>query len=110
MLKRGWLCLICLLAWPSHAAEQTLTASFAALLDAVEETLREQEIEILEQAETDRFAIFYLSRQGGGGATVSLYTLPQQDNRVTLTVNSDSPADPLFDRDLLRQLVDAHSE
>ena len=99
-----------LLPYSSLAAQQTVTASFVTLMEEVEETLLSQGFAVEEQAQTDRFAIFYLTRDGGGGATVSLYMLPQQDTRVTITVNSDSPSDLLFDRNLLRQLTNTGAE
>ena len=101
---------LCLLPCSSLAAEQTVTASFTTLMEEVEEILLSQGVAVEEQAQTDRFAIFYLTRESGGGATVSLYMLPQQDTRVTITVHSDSPADPLFDRSLLRQLTDTGAQ
>ena len=52
----------------SFAAEQTLTASFATLMEEVEETLSAQGFAVEEQAQTDRFAIYYLTRDGGGGS------------------------------------------
>lgn len=110
MAKAALVLLLFLIARSALAAEQTVTASFVTLFEEVEETLLSQGYAVEEQAQTDRFAIFYFTRDGGGGATVSLYTLPQQDTRVTVTVNSDSPADPLFDRNLLRQLTNTNGQ
>ncbi len=110
MVKRVLLVALCLLPLSGWGAEQTLTTSFTQLLDEVERTLEREGLALEQQARTDRFAIFYLRREGGGGATVSLYTLPQQDTRVTLTVNSDSPTDPMFERNLLRLLTERQTQ
>ena len=99
--------LLCSFLLLSHAqaAEQTVNAAFSDLVQNVEQTIESTDLVISEFAQTERFAIFYIDRPEEGAVTVTLYTLPQQSGRVTLTVHSDSPQDTLFDRRLLQSFI-----
>jgi len=98
------LCLI-LACGSVEAAERTVNATFTDLVQNVERALESTDLILTEFAQTERFAIFYIDRPEAGAVTVTLYTLPQQNGRATLTVHSDSPQDPLFDRRLLQSLL-----
>lgn len=89
------------------AAQQILTAEQGSLLDDIESVLGEEQIEIVQAAETDRFAIIYATRANGSHVTITLAQTPLEDTRITLLVASDSPEDKNFDQFLLQRLLQA---
>ena len=87
------------------AAQQIVTANQGSLLDDIETVLSEQQIVIVEQADTDRFAIIYASRANGAHLTITLAQAPHEATQITLRVASDSPPDEVFDQQLLERLL-----
>ena len=105
-MPRAVLLLCLILAGGSiEAAERTVNATFTDLVQNVERALESTDLILNEFAQTERFAIFYIDRPESGAVTVTVYTLPQQNGRTTLTVHSDSPQDSLFDRRLLQSFL-----
>jgi Na+-translocating ferredoxin:NAD+ oxidoreductase RnfE subunit len=89
------------------AAQQILIADQGTLLDDIETVLGEEQIEIMEAAETDRFAIIYATRANGSHVTITLAQTPHEETQITLLVASDSPEDKNFDQFLLQRLLNA---
>ena len=98
---------ICLACGHAEAAQQAITANRDALLENVEARLEEQQIEVTAQAETNRFAIIYGSRNDGAHVTVTLRQTPLEETLVMLSIATDSPRDEQFDRDLLTAVIEA---
>ena len=91
----------------ANAAQQALTASRGTLLDDIETTLAESQVTILDQAQTDRFAIIYATHDPSGAhLTITLTQNPLEETRISLTVASDSPGNETFDQTLLQTLID----
>jgi len=91
----------------ANAAQQALTASRGTLLEGIETTLAESQITILDQAQTDRFAIIYATHDPSGAhLTITLTQNPLEETRISLTVASDSPGNETFDQTLLQTLID----
>jgi hypothetical protein len=89
------------------AASETITASRGALLEDIETALQQSQVTIVEQAQTDRFAIIYATHdQSGSHLTVTLAQTPLEETRISLTVASDSPQNEAFDVELLQVLID----
>ena len=91
----------------ANAAQQALTASRGALLEDIETTLVESQVTIVDQAQTDRFAIIYATHDASGAhLTITLTQIPLQETRIFLTVTSDSPTNETLDQTLLQTLLE----
>ena len=91
----------------TNAAQQALTASRGTLLEDIETTLTESQVTIVDQAQTDRFAIIYATHDPSGAhLTITLTQNPLEETRISLTVVSDSPGNKTYDQTLLQTLID----
>lgn len=91
----------------ANAAQQALTASRGTLLEHIETTLAASQVTIVDQAQTDRFAIIYATDdRSGAHLTITLSQTPLEETRIFLNVTSDSPSDEAFDQALLQSLID----
>lgn len=97
----GWMLLSSQLA---SAAQASVDRSFAGAADIVVSTLESSGITIKERADTDRFVILYAERESQQSVAITMFALPEQSDRMTITVNSASPADELFDAQLLQSI------
>ncbi|XOV83966.1 MAG: hypothetical protein ACFHXK_02390 [bacterium] len=93
---------------PVSAAQASLSRPFEDAVDIVISVLESSGITIQERADTDRFVILYAQGDAQGetqrSIAVTLFALPRQTDRMTLTVNSASPADEHFDHQLLQSI------
>ncbi len=96
-----------LLMTSSHlasAAQASIDRPFIGAADIVVRTLESSAITIKERADTDRFVILYAEGEAQQSVAITLFALPQQSDRMTVTVNSASPADQHFDNQLLQAI------
>ncbi len=106
-IANAGLTLLCgVLAGPALAAEQRVKTSQEQALAHIEATLSMQGLQVIEQASTDRFALFYAQHEDGTHVTVTLRQLPEQNDSIDLTVATDSPTNPALERRLLQALGD----
>jgi len=89
-----------------HSAQFTMNADQDTLLDAVEHQLQQSGWEVVDQAQTDRFAVIYARHAQGSFVTVTLRQLPSDEARVEVSVSTDSPYDSALEQRLLRQFSD----
>jgi hypothetical protein len=92
--------------WPPllQAAEASFHNTQQHLLTQLEELFPEQQMAVRELATTDRFVLLYATHAGGTNVTVTLRQLPQQADRIDLTVITDSPRDVALETDLVNGL------
>ena len=88
----------------SHAAQSLLQASPERLLGMLEATLSAHQVTILEQAETDRFALIFARHENGGHVTITIRQMPADADRSRVGIRSDNPVNPNFDNTLLAAL------
>ena len=88
----------------AFAAQATLSRTFTGAADVVDNALMSSGMTVKERADTDRFVILYAEGVDQQSVAVTVFSLPDQTDRVTVTVNSASPADEHFDHQLLRSL------
>ena len=97
----GWLLLSSHLA---SAAQAIVNRPFTGAADSIVRTLESSGLTIKERADTDRFVILYAERETQQSVAITLFALPEQNDRMTVTVNSASPADEHFDNQLLQSI------
>jgi hypothetical protein len=88
----------------ARAAQASIDRPFTGAADIVVSTLKSSGITIKERADTDRFVILYAERETQQSVAITLFALPQQSDRMTVTINSASPADEHFDNQLLQSI------
>ena len=105
------LCLLaCLLLLPlqmASAAQASVERPFTDAADIVVSALDDSGLVIKERADTDRFVILYAQGEAQQSVAITLFALPEQTDRITITVNSASPADKHFDNQLLQTIRSA---
>ena len=99
-------CLLTLALWctSASAADQVLMAESAVVMQALQTSFDQRNIQISQQAGTRRLELIY-ARPGSGASTISatVRSLPAEPARTRLTILTDSPRDT----GLERQLIDA---
>lgn len=91
----------------SLARDQILIATQERLLETLEQVLLEQQMEIVDQATTERFALVYATHGRGAHCTITIRQMPADPTRAKVTVLSDSPVDRNLEQALLRDLESA---
>jgi|GEM_PF-3122837 len=97
----------CLLLLPSHlasAAQASVERPFIDAADLVVSALDDSGLVVKERADTDRFVILYVQGEAQQSVAITLFALPEQTDRITITVNSASPADEHLDNQLLQSI------
>ena len=101
-----WL-LVCLLLLPSQmtsAAQASVEHPFIDAADLIVSALDNSGLVVKERADTDRFVILYAQGEAQQSVAITLFALPEQTDRITITVNSASPADEHLDHQLLQSI------
>jgi hypothetical protein len=101
-----WL-LACLLLLPlqmASAAQASVERPFIDAADLVVSALNDSGLVVKERADTDRFVILYVQGEAQQSVAITLFALPEQTDRITVTVNSASPADEHLDSQLLQSI------
>ncbi len=102
-----WLLTCLLLLLPLQmvsAAQANIDRPFTDAADLVVSALDTSGLIVTERADTDRFVILYAQGEAQQSVAITLFALPEQNDRITVTVNSASPADEHFDSQLLHAI------
>lgn len=97
-------CLPLMAAEMASAAQASIERPFADAANHVVTALETAGLIIKERADTDRFAIVYAQGDAQQSVAITLFALPEQTDRITITVNSASPADEYFDHQMLQSI------
>ncbi len=89
------------LAW---AAQATLPVAFEIAAERIEPALESAGLTLLERADTERFALFFAEADNQQSITITVFALPKQLDRVTVTVNSAAPADVSVNHQLMQAI------
>lgn len=102
-LAKG-MALICFvsLAQLATAAQATLPVAFNIAAERIEPALESAGLTLMERADTERFALFFAEADNQQSITITVFSLPEQLDRVTVTVNSAAPADVSVNEQLLQ--------
>jgi len=86
------------------AAQATLPVAFDVAAERIEPALESAGLTLMERADTERFALFFAEADNQQSITITVFALPKQLDRVTVTVNSAAPADISVNHQLMQAI------